>query len=276
MNLQRIHQGFGPVLSPVVRTLLLINGAVYLLQVLTSGHGLIEGRLALWPDQVFHHGAVWQLITYMFLHGSLLHLLFNLFTLWMFGSDVERGLGQKRFLGFYLITGVCAALFHLLFNAHSVHPVLGASGAIYGVLVAFALLYPEREITLLLFFILPVHLKAKYLAAIFMAISLIAGLQSQITGADEGIAHLAHLGGGLAGWLLLRGSAAVHSFLFEYHKRRQWRRMGKQRQRERQLTAQRRQVDELLDKINQVGYANLTEQEKSVLKKAAERLSNDT
>ncbi|OPZ68056.1 MAG: hypothetical protein BWY83_02429 [bacterium ADurb.Bin478] len=120
------------------------------------------------------------------------------------------------------------------------------------------------------------HLKAKYLAAIFMAISLIAGLQSQITGADEGIAHLAHLGGGLAGWLLLRGSAAVHSFLFEYHKRRQWRRMGKQRQRERQLTAQRRQVDELLDKINQVGYANLTEQEKSVLKKAAERLSNDT
>ncbi len=260
----------------MVRTLLLINGAVYLLQVLTSGQGLIEGRLALWPDQVFHDGALWQLITYMFLHGSLLHLLFNLFTLWMFGSDVERSLGEKRFLGFYLITGICAALFHLFFNAQSTNPVLGASGAIYGVLVAFALLYPEREITLLLFFILPVHLKAKYLAAIFMAISLIAGIQSQITGAAEGVAHLAHLGGGLAGLLLLRGGAVVHAFLFEHRKRRQWRRMGKQKQREKHLTAQRRQVDELLDKINQVGYANLTEEEKSILKKAAERLSNDT
>lgn len=259
----------------MVRTLLLINSAVYLLQALTSGHGLIEGRLALWPDQVFHHGALCQLITYLFLHGSLLHLLFNMFTLWMFGSDVERSLGAKRFLSFYLITGVCAALFHLLFNAHSAHPVLGASGAIYGVLVAFALLYPEREITLLLFFVLPVHLKAKYLAAIFMAISLVAGIQSQITGAGEGIAHLAHLGGGLAGLLLLRGGAVVHSFMFEYRKRRQWRQMGNQKQRENRLSAQRRQIDELLDKINQVGYANLTDHEKSILKKAAERLSND-
>jgi len=266
---------FGPSLTPMVRNLLLLCGVVYLVQMITSRSNGIEGWLALWPQQVINRFALWQLVTYLFLHGSLLHLVFNLFTLWMFGCDVERALGSKRFIWYFLITGVGAGLFHLAFNWNSLTPVIGASGAIYGVLVAFAVLFPNREITLLVFFVLPVRLKAKYLAAIFMTISLIAGIQGQILASDGGVAHLAHLGGGLVGFILLRGTTALQGVLFEMRKRAQWRKMAKQKRKEEKKQLHRVQIDELLDKINQVGYTNLTAHEKAMLKKAAEQLADE-
>lgn len=266
--------GFGTPWTPMVRLLILINSAVYLLQVLTTRSGVIESYFALWPDRVVSQLAFWQLLTYMFLHGSLFHVLFNMFALWMFGSDVERSMGSTRFLWYYLTTGIGAALFHMAFNWDSLTPVLGASGAIYGILVAFAVLWPEREITLLLFFVLPVHLKAKYLAGIFMVIALLSGLQSELNGSD-GVAHLAHLGGGLVGFLLLRGTNVLRSWTFELQKRWQWRQMARQRKRQAQKNENRIEIDALLDKINQVGYENLTAKEKASLKKAAEQLSDE-
>lgn len=265
---RKISISFGQPLTPWVRNLMLINAAVQVVQLLAGGaDSFIIRYLALYPAQVLGNGAVWQLLTYSFLHGSLLHLLFNLFTLWVFGGDVERLLGPRRFLGYYLISAVGAGLFHLIFYPDSPVPVIGASGAIYAILVAFALFFPDRVITLLLFFVLPVEIKARYLVAIFIAISLFSGISSGLHGASDGVAHLAHLGGALTGFLLLRGGPALHSLLFEINKRRQWRQMAARKKRERQEEARRAQVDRLLDRINEVGYDALSDEEKATLHK---------
>lgn len=158
----------------------------------------------------------WQPITHMFMHDGFWHILFNMYSLVMFGMVVERALGTKRFIWFYLITGLGAVLLHTgveflqvqqlikeyagvpaqtIYN--SVPHVLGASGAVYGVLVAFAMLYPEAKLTLIF---PPITLDAKWWVIIFIGIELLTG----ITGTQMGVAHFAHLGGALFGWLLIR------------------------------------------------------------------------
>ena len=154
---RRIQFGFGTGLTPVVKKLLIANIAVYLIQLVSyrAAGPVILYYFALQPLAVISQFKIWQIVTYLFLHGNFFHIFFNLFALWMFGCEVERTLGSGRFLKFYFTTGVGAALIYLLFNYGSSTPVIGASGAIYGVLVAFALLFPERIVTLLLFFVLP-------------------------------------------------------------------------------------------------------------------------
>ena len=157
----------------------------------------------------------WQPLTHMFMHANIWHIFFNMYSLVMFGMVVERALGTKKFIWFYLITGFGAVLLHtgveflqvqhllkmypgvnpqVIYN--SVPGVLGASGAVYGVLVAFAMLYPEARLTLIF---PPVTLDAKWWVIIFIGIELFTG----ITGTQMGIAHFAHLGGALFGWLLI-------------------------------------------------------------------------
>ena len=158
----------------------------------------------------------WQPVTHMFMHANFMHIFFNMYSLVMFGMVVERALGTRKFLWFYAITGFGAVLLHtgveflqvqeivrqhpgvdpqLIYN--QVPGVLGASGAVYGVLVAFAMLYPQARMTLIF---PPITLDAKWWAAIFIGIELITG----ITGTQMGVAHFAHLGGALFGFLLIR------------------------------------------------------------------------
>ena len=158
----------------------------------------------------------WQPITHMFMHDGFWHILFNMYSLVMFGMVVERALGTQRFIWFYLITGLGAVALHTgvefiqvqqlikeypgvpaqtIYN--SIPHVLGASGAVYGVLVAFAMLYPEAKLTLIF---PPITLNAKWWVIIFIGIELVTG----ITGTQMGVAHFAHLGGALFGWLLIR------------------------------------------------------------------------
>lgn len=158
----------------------------------------------------------WQVITHMFMHDGFWHILFNMYSLVMFGMVVERVLGTKKFIIFYLVTGFGAVLLHtgveflevqkLIadypgYSAQSIYNsiphVLGASGAVYGVLVAFAMLYPQAKLTLIF---PPVTLDAKWWVIIFIGIELITG----ITGTQMGVAHFAHLGGALFGWLLIK------------------------------------------------------------------------
>jgi membrane associated rhomboid family serine protease len=157
----------------------------------------------------------WQPLTHMFMHANFMHIFFNMYTLVMFGMVVERALGTRDFILFYLVTGFGAVLLHtgveylqvqsLLHQYPGVDPqqiynsipgVLGASGAVYGVLVAFAMLYPNARMTLIF---PPITLDAKWWVAIFIVIELITG----ITGTRMGIAHFAHLGGALFGFLLI-------------------------------------------------------------------------
>ena len=156
----------------------------------------------------------WQILTHMFMHGGFWHIFFNMYSLLMFGSILERSLGTKKYLIFYFVTGLGAVALHTgvewmqarVFIANAavdayqkllVTPTLGASGAIYGVLIGFAMLYPQARLTLIF---PPIPMTSKWLVIIFAAIELFSG----INGIQDGVAHFAHLGGMLFGWLLIR------------------------------------------------------------------------
>ncbi len=140
----------------------------------------------------------WQLVTYMFMHGGFGHLFFNMYTLYIFGSVLERIWGTKKFLLFYFVTGIGAALVHILvqYLTGSFALTVGASGAIYGILMGYAVLYPDSIMTLIF---PPISLKAKWFVLIFAAIELFLG----VTGTQAGVAHFAHLGGLIFGYLLM-------------------------------------------------------------------------
>jgi membrane associated rhomboid family serine protease len=181
-------------LPPVTQALLLANVAIFFLGELL-GPGLLSA-FALWPI-----GAgfwPWQVGTYAFLHGSFNHLFFNMLGLWMFGGELEHVWGQKRFLQFYAASVVAAALTQLLVNflLGSASPTIGASGGLFGLLLAFAMIFPNRII--LLFFVIP--MKAKYLVALYGILELYQGAYVL----NSGVAHFAHLGGMLGGLLTLR------------------------------------------------------------------------
>ncbi len=147
----------------------------------------------------------WQIITHMFMHGGFTHILFNMFGVYMFGSRLEQMWGAKRYLNFYIITGLGAALIHTLIQDYEItqgiisvnQPTVGASGALFGVLVAFAMYWPNTELYIMF---IPVPIKAKYLVGAYAAYELFAG----VSGFQTGVAHFAHLGGALFGYLLVK------------------------------------------------------------------------
>ncbi len=183
------------VFPPAVKHLLIING-IFFVGLSTPGIGqfLFEYG-ALWPigSGLFQP---WQLVSYMFLHGGFGHIFFNLFALWMFGQSIENYWGTKRFTLFYFLTGIGAAILHMFIGGGGA-PTIGASGAVYGILLAFGMMFPNREIMLL---IPPIPMKAKYFVALFGVIELISG----ISRTDSGVAHFAHLGGMLVGYILIK------------------------------------------------------------------------
>ena len=176
-----------------VRQLIVINAVVYLVQVVVPG---ITAALGLYPPAVLSL-EVWRLFTYMFLHGGLFHLLMNMFVLYMFGSQLEQVWGRRRFVRYYLLCGLGAGLFALLplpafFNA--IH--IGASGAVYGLLLAFGLLFPSAQV--FVFFFLP--MSARHLVVVLGFVA----LASSLSAASDGVSHIAHLGGLVVGYVLLR------------------------------------------------------------------------
>jgi membrane associated rhomboid family serine protease len=198
----QISFGPGP-LSPAIKALIGANAVVFLAQEILSGSGVenLAWTFGLRPDAVVGGLQIWRLATYMFLHGGAFHILFNMLALWMFGTDLERTWGTREFLRFYFLTGIGAGALTVLVSllpgaiAHQlwISTVVGASGAIYGLLLAYALAYPERPILIILF---PVP--AKYAVMILGAMALLAG-------DSTGVANTTHLGGLVVGYLLLRG-----------------------------------------------------------------------
>jgi membrane associated rhomboid family serine protease len=183
-----------PPLPPITKALILINVAAFCLDLFSNG--ILTPLFALWP--LADGFLPWQVITYAFLHASVSHLFFNMLGLWMFGAELEQVWGTRRFVQFYTASVLAAALTQLLVAAVTgfVYPTIGASGGLFGLLLAFGMTFPNRTIMPLF---PPIPMKAKVFVAVYGALELIFG----VTGAVSGVAHFAHLGGMLGGYLML-------------------------------------------------------------------------
>jgi len=190
---------FGGPITRTVKALIVTNIAVFVLQSIFHllGSNFIDLYFGLVPVRVTESFMLWQLVTYMFLHGGVFHIFFNMLTLFMFGNELERYWGTPRFLNYYSITGIGAGICSWIVAPHSFSVVIGASGAIYGLLLAYGLTYPNRIVYVN--FLLP--LKVKWLVIIMGAMAFF----SSISGAESGIANIAHLGGMVVGYLFLKG-----------------------------------------------------------------------
>lgn len=189
--------------SPLTRLLILINISVFLGQLMFGN--LLIAYFALWPINLTGFSnqpsfLPWQIVTYSFLHGGGSHLLFNMLGLYIFGSEIERVFGAKRFLNLYFISVISAAISQLIFawvTNSPPYPTVGASGGLFGLLLAFAIYFPKRVIVLL---IPPIPMPARIFVIVYATLELLFG----ITGSFAGVAHFAHLGGMLGAWLFIR------------------------------------------------------------------------
>jgi membrane associated rhomboid family serine protease len=217
---RQVAYSFGPPLTPMVKRLIIITSAVFVLTYIPEvmfGWGMPFALFALRPDDVLRRFYVWELVSYLFLHWGFFHIIFNMFALWMFGSDLERLWGRKEFLFYYFLTGIGAGVLDVLLNALFPSGVptatLGASGAIYGLLLAYGVLFPDRPIYLYLL----IPIKAKWFVVIMGVIEFV----SSFSAPGSGVSHVAHLGGMLFGFLYLRGSSLPYRLELRYQ---EWRR----------------------------------------------------
>ncbi len=245
--------------TEIVRFLILSNVTIFAVQEIFGLQALFREYFALVPA-TFFQGRLWQLFTYMFLHGGLGHVFFNMLALFMFGSVLEREWGSREFLKYYLLTGLAGGLCYALFNHGSYVPTVGASGAIYGLLVAYAVLFPNNVIYI--WFVIP--LKAKWFAIVFGVIEFLASFSS-----GSQVAHLAHLGGMVVGYVYLKRHRFVRRTFGSVQTWMERRDLEKERRDAQSLDEVRREVDELLDKINRVGMSGLTKAEQKRLEKAS-------
>lgn len=183
-------------MPPITFTVILLNVLVYALELATGPE--ILRVFALWPPGsggAFH---VWQLLTYGFMHGSVPHIAFNMFAVWMFGAELEKRWDELRYLLTYLLSIVVAAMTQIVVSGYFLHagaPVIGASGGVFGLLLAYALYFPNRYISII--FLPFIRIPARTFVFGYGAVELLLG----VTGSAEGVAHFAHLGGLLGGWL---------------------------------------------------------------------------
>ncbi len=253
-----------PRVTPAVKWLLIINIGVFLLDSLFFGLFNKGGANYFWlygsviPDTIGRTLQIWRLITYQFLHAHTGHLLMNMIVLYFFGSMLERNFGSKRFLIFYLVCGMAGGIMYPVLVGIGLLPaayLVGASGAIFGVIVAAALLYPKTRVLLL--FVLPVSLAV--IAGIFIGVSVLNFLRDENAGGE-----CAHLAGALCGFLYIKGRPWLEGRAMQQKKGAWQRRI----QNERQFQAE---VDRILDKVHASGVNSLTRREKTILREATQR-----
>jgi membrane associated rhomboid family serine protease len=229
--------GIGGGWTPAVKALVIACTACFLLQWIDSrffsSSPSLAGKFGLVPADVWQHGYVWQLGTYIFLHASFFHILFNMFGLYMFGSELEMTWGTRQFTKFFFICGVGAALTSVIVSPSSDIPIIGASGAIFGLLLAYGVLFPDRIIYL--YMIIPI--RAKWFVIIFGAITFLSALSATGTG----VAYVAHLGGMLVGFLYLRGGRLIPDLRGRYDR---WQRNRLRRKFEVYYNERRRNEDQ--------------------------------
>lgn len=225
---------FFPPLTRVVKALLIITGACFVLTYfpLKIAHWALPYELfGLTPYAVTHHLFVWQPFTYLFLHAGFFHIIFNLYVLWVFGPDVEHAWGGKQFLFYYFLTGAGAGFVDVLIGPGSMVMTIGCSGALFGVMLAYAVLFPNRIIYYLI-----IPMKAKWFVAIIAVIELVDLMGSP----NSGVSYIAHVSGLLIGYIYLRGLGLPFGLRRQYD---DWRRARLRKQFEIYMRDQRKKDD---------------------------------
>ena len=258
---RRSSGGFGPgALSPFIKWMLIANGGMFILQLI---YPQITTYLGLSPARFFSDFPNWlfQPITYMFLHGGFFHLLMNMFVLWMFGTEIEFTWGTKAFRRFYLLAGLSGAILTLIVHSGQTAVTIGASAAIFGLLVAYWFMFPNRM--LYVYFLFPV--KVKYAIPVLLLLVFLTG--------GSNVAHMAHLGGAIFGFLYIKGDwrwLRLGKAIKNLRYKRKEAKLQKNREKAEDIM---KRVDAILDKINEVGIDKLTPAERKFLEEASAQLS---
>ncbi|MFH1783456.1 MAG: rhomboid family intramembrane serine protease [bacterium] len=250
--------GVTPAVKRIVKITVIVSLVQWVLE--TSGQPVLQ-YFALVPAFVFAKFMPWQLVSYMFLHGGLTHLAINMFILWMFGAEVERIWGSGRFLFYYFFTGIGAGICTYLSSAQSLIPTIGASGAVFGVLLAYGMMFPNR--TVLLWFLFP--MKARTMVILFGVMEFLASVGH----VQDGIGHFAHLGGMLFGYIYLKNQGFFTNLMpkvkFVDDK-------GNEETGFEDADFFEGEIDPILDKISRYGMESLSEKELDKLRKAKHRM----
>lgn len=247
-----------------IKILLIANVSAFLLDYLTGGRYIREW-FALDPNRVLHDMQVWRLGSYLFvheIHSNFFHLILNMLLLWMFGSPVAETLGERKFYWFYFSTGVFSGVCSLIFYTVTNNPttIIGASGALFGVMVAFAVFFPTQQILIL--FLFPVQ--ARYAVLIFSAVELLS-----ITSNDN-IAHITHLGGAVFAFAYFKLEGRGVELLDRWRNRKVEEKHRASRKSQEETAQTMIDIDPILKKISQTGMGSLTKEEKEKLEKASE------
>jgi membrane associated rhomboid family serine protease len=247
-------------ISPFIKAMLIANGAVFLIQFMYPS---LPSLLGLTPAAFFAQfpNLIYQTFSYMFVHADFWHIFFNMIMLWMFGTEIEYTWGTRKFAQFYILAGLSGAILTLVFQSGQAIPIVGASAAIYGVFIAYWIMFPNRM--LYLYFMFPV--KVKWAIPGMMLLGFLMGRAN--------VAHLAHLGGALFGLIYMKFDWRLLKFSDKLKGLRYQRQNAKlQKNRQKAVDVMKR-VDSILDKINDVGIENLSRSERKFLEDASSELS---
>ena len=253
------------IFTDAIKVLIWINVGLFALKLISQSQIDLARIFGLSPNTIWP--MIWQPVTYMFIHGDFFHVLINMFVLWMFGSEMESIWGRKQFLRYYFLTGVGSGIVWLLFNIGQSYAVLiGASGAIYGILLAYGMMFPNRIVYL--YFMIPI--KVKWFVIFLGAIAFLSSFNNH-----SNISHLTHLSGMAIGFIYLRYYWRWKDFRFSVYKQLEEFRSSMSSRKGLKNIEMQQKVDQLLDKINETGYDNLTDDEKDLLYKASKDFSRN-
>ena len=260
------------VFTDAIKILVSINFGIYILQSISGKEDVFFRLFGLVPSTFISDLMLWQPFTYMFLHApfyssvGISHILLNMLGLWVFGRELEQAWGKTHFLKYYFITGVGSGLITYLFQMGSDNPVIGASGAVYGVLLAYGVSYPNRM--LYIWGIIPV--KSMWLVIIMGSIAFFG-----VLGNADGISHVTHISGMVIGYFLLKKRWRWKDVLFAIRKKTIEFQVQRHEEKDIKINMLQKDIDMILEKIQKLGFSGLSDEEKSKLYEASKKMSKD-
>ena len=260
------------IFTDAIKILVSINFSIYVLQSISGKEDVFFRLFGLVPSTFISDLMLWQPFTYMFLHApfyssvGISHILLNMLGLWVFGRELEQAWGKTHFLKYYFITGVGSGLITYLFQMGSDNPVIGASGAVYGILLAYGISYPNRM--LYIWGIIPV--KSMWLVIIMGSIAFFG-----VMGNADGISHVTHISGMAIGYLLLKKSWRWKDVLFAIRKKTIEFQVQRHEEKHIKVNMLQKDIDVILEKIQKLGFSGLSDEEKSKLYEASKKMSKD-